>query len=418
MRIDNIQTSQEVVSNNKVQPKEEFSDVLEQAITKEDAEAKDDKITKEDTISEHHKDGEEQDTHMDIFESLGGVLNIVNLERRPQEIIVLDTVISADQAKNISQDVATLSIDTFNATEVSQGNVFGEGEVVQENFVETLEQQATLVSDKPTKADLEVLTKPMDSEKDLEPQKYVDLSSVSTDKNTISSDKNTVSDKSINDETLVLSDKPSKEAIKNMDNVDIEKPNVELEAKEEPVFKGKEDISIIAGTQIKDTPKIDFQTKTVALESKLSNENLSKVDQSILELVEITKEGDTNILKVKVYPENLGTVDVVLKMQEGKLIAKILVDNDYVKGLFVGKINELNEGLIKQNIHLEKIDIDLNLNSNMESNSGFSKEQKESFNQRANLYREDQARYRSQNNISEIVNEAYIYNKGSISILA
>lgn len=98
-------------------------------------------------------------------------------------------------------------------------------------------------------------------------------------------------------------------------------------------------------------------------EEVLSTENIVRVSESIIKLMETSTQGDTKVMKVKLYPEELGNVDITLKMEEGQLIAKILVDNDHVRQLFTNNIQELNQNLIRQNIHIGDMQVDLNNNS-------------------------------------------------------
>jgi len=77
-------------------------------------------------------------------------------------------------------------------------------------------------------------------------------------------------------------------------------------------------------------------------------------------LMETISDGDTNIMKVKLYPEELGVVDLLLHMEEGKVTMKILVDNEFIKQQFANKLPELQDNLHKQNVQLDKVQIDLN----------------------------------------------------------
>lgn len=108
---------------------------------------------------------------------------------------------------------------------------------------------------------------------------------------------------------------------------------------------------------------LDFQEDT------LSRENMEIVNHSIMELVETVEEKGTSTIKIKLHPEELGSVDITLSMDEGKLIAKILVDNDHVKQLFARSMEELNQNLLKQDIHIGDVHVDLNNNSNGEQHN-------------------------------------------------
>lgn len=99
------------------------------------------------------------------------------------------------------------------------------------------------------------------------------------------------------------------------------------------------------------------------------NENIQLVNETIIDLIDLSGNGEDNTMKVKLYPEELGFVDVTLKMEEGKLVARILVENEQVRELFNGHMNQLNDKLARQNINIERVEIDLNLNSNNSPNS-------------------------------------------------
>ena len=151
---------------------------------------------------------------------------------------------------------------------------------------------------------------------------------------------------------------------------------------------------------------------------KLSSENVQKLNDTIIQLLETTKEGDTSVLKVKLYPENLGRVDVSVKMEEGKLIANIMVDNEQIKGMFTKSINELSESLLKQNIQMERINIDLKPNTNSNSmNQSFNNNQHENSDHQSNIKNRNFRHY-FKNTEGLIPNGADIYKTGELSILA
>ena len=112
-------------------------------------------------------------------------------------------------------------------------------------------------------------------------------------------------------------------------------------------------------------------------------------------------------MKVKLYPEELGSVDITLTMDEGKLVAKILVDSDHVKQLFANSIEELNQNLLKQNIHIGDVQVDLN-----NSSSG-NQQQKDGnyFAPRRNFNFDEKV-------ISSKSSEDNVYETGAVSILA
>ena len=99
------------------------------------------------------------------------------------------------------------------------------------------------------------------------------------------------------------------------------------------------------------------------------NDNIQNVNDTIVDLMDLRTKGEDHTMKVKLYPEELGYIDVTLKMEEGKLVARILVENEQVRKLFNDHIHQLNNKLVEQEISLERVDVDLNLNTNSQSNS-------------------------------------------------
>lgn len=167
---------------------------------------------------------------------------------------------------------------------------------------------------------------------------------------------------------------------------------------------------------VKEQNKIPIEFKADSPKEIMPNDNIQKIQDTLVHLMETTTEGKASVVKVKLYPEDLGTVDVTLRMEEGKLTAKILVDSEHVKGLFNGKINELNESLVKQNIHIEKISVDLN---NVSEKFNFDFNHNGSFNQgRRNAFKKSNYRAFSSEKIVSQSNETSILGSGAISILA
>ncbi|MDD4726984.1 MAG: flagellar hook-length control protein FliK, partial [Tissierellia bacterium] len=196
---------------------------------------------------------------------------------------------------------------------------------------------------------------------------------------------------------------------------EIEKNSNSLEGKTNDkieITEGEGYLNSIDNPHLKATNSINKPTVEIS-DVKLSNGNTQKVNDTIIQLVETTKEGDTSLLKVKLYPENFGTVDVSVKMEKGKLTANILVDNDQIKGIFNKSINELSESLLKQNIQVEKINIDLKLDTNPSTmNQSFNNGQQEGFNKNQSNMRNRSLGHYYQNTEPLVPAEADIYDTG------
>lgn len=196
--------------------------------------------------------------------------------------------------------------------------------------------------------------------------------------------------------------------------------SIKVEPEKEPDLVENKGINYSENSTIKEFNKVNVEVKPEAQRQVLSNDNLQRVNDAIIQQIETTTKDGSSVMKVKLYPENLGTVDVTVSMEEGKLVAKIIVDNEHAKGLFAGKLSELSESLVKQNIQVEKINIDLNLNSNSnpENKQGFDLNQQGNFNNnRGSKYRNQVKMYNSKvENLA--TDSSNIGSNGAISILA
>ena len=212
----------------------------------------------------------------------------------------------------------------------------------------------------------------------------------------------------------------NKEANQKIDSVDLKNIQpTELESDKKLTVNENKEINIMDGNQLRNLNKVDQNTTVVPKEAVLSNDNLQNVNDTIIQLMETTSEGDTKVINVKLNPKELGAVDVTLKMEGGKLTAKITVENEFIKGLFDSKVNQLNESLAKQNIQLEKINIDLNLNSNSSSNSGFDLSQNGSFNQgRENSSNRNYFGLNNTEVVNGVIQDNNTTSSGKLSILA
>ncbi|NLY45168.1 MAG: flagellar hook-length control protein FliK [Tissierella sp.] len=146
------------------------------------------------------------------------------------------------------------------------------------------------------------------------------------------------------------------------------------------------------------------------------DESIQRVNDTIIELMDIKADGENSSMKVKLHPEELGVVDVTLKMEEGKLIARILVENEQVRELFNNHMNQLNDKLAKQEISISKVQVDLNFNSNNQSNSSNN-----SQNNRKNPFRTNHGMISSNGIGDPITSEGYtnpISGSNGLNILA
>lgn len=193
------------------------------------------------------------------------------------------------------------------------------------------------------------------------------------------------------------------------------------------------DINIIGKDSIQNSSWLDlsmrrfetmiFNPETNLQYTELGMENIENINDSIIRLMETTNTENSSTMKVQLYPKELGYVNITLKLEEGKMIAKILVDNNHVKQLFANSMNELNSSLIKQNIHVEEVHIDLNPNANgntnPDGNQNHNSNQAGEFNHNRgrNSTREEMVNHVERTIESSVIEETGLSTK-EISILA
>ena len=92
----------------------------------------------------------------------------------------------------------------------------------------------------------------------------------------------------------------------------------------------------------------------------LSSENILNIEDSIVKFMKVSKEGDTSLMKVKLYPEELGSIDISLKLHKGKLMADIIVQSEKIKDMFLNSSGLLNRTLEEHNISVKHINVSVN----------------------------------------------------------
>lgn len=105
-------------------------------------------------------------------------------------------------------------------------------------------------------------------------------------------------------------------------------------------------------------------------QNNFTEHNIHKVEDVIIQNMDNVKEGETSVLKVRLHPKDLGTVNVELRMDGDKIAAKIIVDNHQAKQMFHDKAQDIQQGLKHQSIELSSLDIDMNSNSGEHNNRG------------------------------------------------
>lgn len=96
---------------------------------------------------------------------------------------------------------------------------------------------------------------------------------------------------------------------------------------------------------------------TLPTEKPAQSEELMKQLQKVMDRVQFGQAGGANRLVIKLYPEQLGTIRIELIQKDGLLTARMLASTALGKDLLDSNSNHLRQGLVNQNIQIEKIEI-------------------------------------------------------------
>ncbi|MFB5087124.1 flagellar hook-length control protein FliK [Psychrobacillus sp. PGGUH221] len=126
----------------------------------------------------------------------------------------------------------------------------------------------------------------------------------------------------------------------------------------EKVIETREVVSPIQGqsSMIVQT-KVETVSVTLPNEKPGQSEEFLKDLQKVMNRVQFGQAGGANRLVVKLYPEHLGTIRIELIQKDGMLTAKMLASTTLGKDLLDSHSNQLRQGLVNQNIQIEKLEI-------------------------------------------------------------
>ena len=110
-----------------------------------------------------------------------------------------------------------------------------------------------------------------------------------------------------------------------------------------------------------------FSQSKINENTNFKTENLETIVTKIIDETEILDNKNSKSFKITLKPENLGDLDVIIDIKDGKLIAKFIVDTPKVRDLITHSLPMLQESLEKQNIVVSKTEVSLNLSAQTES---------------------------------------------------
>lgn len=93
----------------------------------------------------------------------------------------------------------------------------------------------------------------------------------------------------------------------------------------------------------------------------------SQIINQVVKAAKVSVNSGTQEMKLLLKPEELGWLKVKITMADGKMTAHFGVENEAVKSLLEGNLNQLQQALNGQNLKVAQITIDVNVQSNPES---------------------------------------------------
>ncbi|MGX9133666.1 flagellar hook-length control protein FliK [Rummeliibacillus sp. JY-2-4R] len=134
-----------------------------------------------------------------------------------------------------------------------------------------------------------------------------------------------------------------------------ESKQVDIKLVDSPV---NQNISIIQPN----SKEITTVTLNLPLNKTSQAEAFVKEFQAIMNRGQFANNAAGTKLLIKLYPENLGSIRVELIQRDGIMTARLLASTNIGKQMLESQLQQLKQGLVNQNIQLDRIDIAQTLN--------------------------------------------------------
>ncbi|MGE7917862.1 flagellar hook-length control protein FliK [Viridibacillus sp. NPDC093762] len=120
-----------------------------------------------------------------------------------------------------------------------------------------------------------------------------------------------------------------------------------------------ESVTTSVATTLTETKGTANTTVTLTLPTNKASqaETFVKEFQAIMNRSQISNAQGMTKLLIKLYPENLGTIRVELVQKDGVMTARLLASTAIGKEMLDSQLNSLKQGLVNQNIQLDRIDV-------------------------------------------------------------
>lgn len=153
--------------------------------------------------------------------------------------------------------------------------------------------------------------------------------------------------------------------------------------------------------------KVETVSITLPTEKPAQSEEFIKELQKVMNRVQFGQSGGANRLVIKLYPEQLGTIRIELIQKDGMLTAKMLASTALGKEMLDSHSNQLRQGLVSQNIQVEKLEIAQALqdSARQERNQSFQESFKQQQQQQQQGQQDTKNNTEEQTTFQEFLNE-------------
>lgn len=117
---------------------------------------------------------------------------------------------------------------------------------------------------------------------------------------------------------------------------------------------GNDNVSTLSSTVKTSTTTV---TLTLPANKAAQGEAFVKEFQAIMNRSQFSNNAAGTKLLIKLYPENLGSIRVELMQKDGVMTARFLASTAVGKQMLESQLQQLKQGLVNQNIQLDRIDV-------------------------------------------------------------
>jgi len=119
------------------------------------------------------------------------------------------------------------------------------------------------------------------------------------------------------------------------------------------------------------------QNAAKQVDKTTGDKNIEIAAKAIVQKMDTMSDGDKSTIKVKLHPQDMGHMEITLKMDDGKVTGKILVENGEVRQIFTERLSDLNQTLKDSNINVAKFEV--GIGSGQDMNQGRQQGQRQIY---------------------------------------